>query len=96
MSGIAPESVGYELRLHHGRENAPTRARRLLVEGRVHVKRVDRRGVLADVRGDSGEIRTVTYEHGLWACDCPARRSCAHVLAVQQVVVVNGVSHAER
>jgi uncharacterized Zn finger protein len=73
------------------RENAATRARRLLVESRVMIYRVDERGVLADVRGDSGVLRRVVWDTyaGLWSCDCPARSErCAHVRAVAAVVVV--------
>jgi uncharacterized Zn finger protein len=72
-----------------GRENAATRARRLLVEGRVQIRRCDERGVLADVRGDTGVLRRVLWDaHAeMWSCGCPARSRCAHVLAVAAVVV---------
>lgn len=78
---------GLFLRVGSARESAAQKAIRLLAQGRVQVRRVDGRGVLAEVRGDSGALRTVTYESGLWSCDCPARRDCSHVRAVQQVVV---------
>lgn len=70
------------------RENAERKALRLLVTGRVMVKRLDSRGVLADVRGDSGAVRTIVYERGSWSCSCPARSRCAHARAVQLVVDV--------
>lgn len=88
-TGLRPESIGVELRLGRvGKENVATKARRLLIEGRVQVRRLDSQGVLSHVRGDSGVLRTVTYEAGLWSCDCPYRGACSHVMAVQAVVVV--------
>ena len=92
VTGYAPEAIGTEIRLGcASRENSRTKSRRLLIEGRVHIRRVDNQGVLAEVRGDSGALRIVTYEGGLWSCDCPAKRdTCSHVRAVASVVVVNG------
>jgi hypothetical protein len=90
MTGVTPSAVGVELRLHrHGRENAATKADRLLVSGAVTVKRLDDQGVLASVRGDSGAVRTFMYEAGLWSCDCEARSRCSHLRAVQKVVAVD-------
>lgn len=89
MTGIAPAEVGLEIFIgRKGRENAATKAKRLLVESRVIIRRCDDRGVLASVRGDSGAIRTVVYEHGQWSCDCEARGRCSHILATASVVVV--------
>lgn len=87
--GIDPAAIATEVRLGRlGRENAATRALRLLIEARVMIKRIDDRGVLAEVRGDSGSLRTVTFEIDRWFCDCPARgERCAHVRAVQLVTV---------
>jgi uncharacterized Zn finger protein len=94
MSGIDPLAVGTELRLGRMfRENAPTRALRLLIEGRVMVQRVDDRGVLARVRGDSGAVRTVVREYDGWSCDCPAKgEKCAHVRAVMLCTVARADS----
>lgn len=89
-AGIKPADAGSVLRLHTtARENARTRARRLLVEGRVMVRYCGPRGVQAYVRG-SGALRHVIYELGRgWSCTCPALTPhCSHVLAVQQVVIV--------
>jgi hypothetical protein len=71
------------------RESAKTRAMRLLAERRVMIVRVLPTSVRALVRGDSGEIREVTWDsrHG-WACSCPAIGLCAHGHAVASVVVV--------
>lgn len=90
MSGIAPAEVGLEVLIgRKGRENAATKSKRLLVESRVIIRRVDDRGVLASVRGDSGLIRTVIYNLGSWSCDCEARGRCSHILATASVVVVS-------
>lgn len=92
LTGVAPEAIGTEIRLGCStRENARTKARRLLVEGRVLVRRVDEQGALAHVRGDSGAVRIVTFGLGRWFCDCPAKGdTCSHVRAVASVVVVPG------
>jgi uncharacterized Zn finger protein len=73
------------------RENARGKADRLLLEGRVQVVRLDERGCLALVRGDSGQIRRVRYEKA-WTCDCPALGYCSHAMATALVVVVPAVS----
>ncbi len=70
------------------REDAERRSVRLLATGRVMIRRLDDRGLLAHVRGDSGQVRTVIYGFCRWTCDCPARSRCAHVRAVQKVVAV--------
>ena len=74
------------------RENARSKASRLLVEGRIEIVRLDEHGCLALVRGDSGEIRTVRFERGAWTCDCPAIGYCSHAMACALVVVVPAVS----
>lgn len=73
-----------------GRENRETKARCLLIEGRVGIRRVDARGVLADVRAAIASLRRVIYDaHSeLWSCPCPARTRCSHVAAIQLVVIV--------
>jgi hypothetical protein len=87
--GVSPAALGLELRVGRvSRENAATRALRLLLEGRVIVRRVDDRGILARVRGDSGHVRTVVCEFDQWSCDCPAKgERCAHVMATQLVTI---------
>ena len=68
------------------REDARTRSVRLLREGRVMVLRVGPVGVLAVVRGDSGELRRVEWSPRRgWACECPAIGRCAHGIAVASV-----------
>jgi hypothetical protein len=71
------------------RENARARAARLLVERRVMILRVLPTAVLAQVRGDSGELREVRWDPRQgWSCSCPAIGFCAHGHAVASVVVV--------
>jgi hypothetical protein len=75
------------------RENATTKAGRLLVTRRVHVLRVDGRDVDAVVEGDSGTW-IVARRHGRFACTCPALGPCSHARAVD--AVVDPASEAER
>jgi uncharacterized Zn finger protein len=71
------------------RENARTRAERLLVQRRVMILRVLPTSVLAMVRGDSGELREVRWNPRRgFRCSCPAIGACAHGHAVASVVVV--------
>jgi uncharacterized Zn finger protein len=72
------------------RENAQAKATRLLTEARVSIVRVDDRGTLAFVKGDSGMMRRVTFDGAQWRCDCPALGYCSHGIAVARVVVVPG------
>ncbi len=72
------------------RENARIRAIRFLTERRVMVLHVDTEGVLAHVRGDSGELREVRWDPRRgWSCSCPAIGLCAHGHAVASVVLVS-------
>jgi hypothetical protein len=73
------------------RENAATKARRLLVEGRLRVLSVDESAgtARAECRGDSGAVYDVGRLSGSgWFCSCPAFSRCAHVRALQHVVVL--------
>lgn len=69
------------------RENAETKARRYLVEGRVQMVRVTPSTALANVRGD-GAVFSVTAAPSRWTCNCPAVGRCAHQLAVGLVVAI--------
>lgn len=69
------------------RESAHDRGRRLIVEGRLVVRRVDDRHVVASCRGDSGQIHTVTADAQGFTCSCPAFRTCAHLVALKLVVL---------
>lgn len=71
-----------------GRENADTKARRLLVEGRLDVEHRLGREIRASVRGDSGEVYSVEHSAGAWSCTCPALTRCSHTRALQLVTVI--------
>ena len=90
----SPKSTG---RKATGREAAHERGRRLLVEGRVIITHVSHPAIHARVRGDSAEVHVVSWraDHG-WHCTCDARNRCAHLVAVQLVVVVPADSEAKR
>jgi len=72
------------------RENAETKARRYLTEGRITVIRVAGDEVRATARGDGRIYRCghVAGKGGGWFCTCPARTDrCAHLEALRLVVV---------
>ena len=70
------------------RESAFLKARRLLAEGRIAVRRADDRVLVASVRGDSAQLYHAGFEGGSWFCTCahaaPSTR-CSHVLALMLV-----------
>ena len=74
-----------------GRESAADKGRRLLVEGRLIVERVERTGlVVASCRGDSGEVYKLGYDPGAhqWRCTCEEMKGrCSHLVALQLVTV---------
>ncbi len=72
------------------REDAKTKAVRLLEEGRVSILRLDRRGSWAVVRGDSAGLYEVSFDHARWRCTCPSLGPCSHAIAVQRVVIAPG------
>ena len=75
------------------REDARARAVRLLAERRVLIARVLPTSVLAYVRGDSGELRTVNWDPRRgFRCSCPAVGFCSHGHAVASVVLVGSTS----
>jgi hypothetical protein len=87
-TGVDPAAVGVELRIGRlSRENAETKARRLLIEGRVVVQVCGSDRVKAVVRGDSSSVRLVQYD-GSWSCSCIARWRCSHVRSVQLITAV--------
>ena len=70
------------------REDAASKGRRYLTEGRLLVRRVDKQAIDARCRGDSGEVYELGADAGGWACTCPARTDrCAHLLALKLVVL---------
>lgn len=69
-----------------GRENAASKARRYLTEGRLHVLLVHGDRIYAECRGD-GAVWHPCYVRGTWRCDCPAGAAhrCAHLQALRLV-----------
>jgi hypothetical protein len=67
------------------RENAATKARRLLGEGRVTIVHANEGGVAPLVRGDTAMTYRVTHSGGEWRDDCAARTRCSHIQAVMLV-----------
>lgn len=73
------------------REDVHVKGRRLLVEGRLELRRIDARSVSARCRGDSGELYKLGYyEEGRWYCACPARSRCSHLTALMLCVLKPG------
>ena len=68
------------------RENAATKARRYLTEGRLIVSHArPQTAVRATCRGD-GTVYRLGWDGHTWWCTCPARTDqCAHLRAVRLV-----------
>lgn len=76
-------------------ENVPDKSNRYLAEGRLTVTSVDDGRVEADCRG-SGAVYKLGWTHKTgWYCACPALGLCAHLLALQAVVVVPPLTHTD-
>ena len=72
------------------REDAMTKGRRLLGEGRLYVVRVQREPfeVVAYCRGDHGLVYQCKFLGGQWGCECEARsEDCSHLRALRLVTV---------
>lgn len=73
------------------REGAPEKARRLLVEGRLVVREIRSSGtIVAECRGDSGQIYALGYDarRKQWRCTCAEMKGrCSHLVALQLVTV---------
>ena len=72
-------------------ESVEFKGRRLLMEGRLNVTRVDphKEVIVASCRGDSGETYKLGWDpiEAEWRCTCAARRKCSHLVALQLVTV---------
>lgn len=71
------------------RENAASKGRRYLVEGRLIVTAINAMGIAANCRG-AGEVHQLGYRRGRWWCSCPAKGVCSHLTALRLVVAVKG------
>ena len=69
------------------RENVKEKGSRLLVQGRLRVTKVDGNLIVAECRGDSGRVYELSHDNGHWACSCPARTACSHLVALWLVTV---------
>jgi uncharacterized Zn finger protein len=80
-----------------GRESVEVKGRRLLVEGRLIVERVEGGLVVASWRGDSGEVYRLGHDPRAqeWRCSCPARGRCSHLVALQLVTVLRIRGHRQ-
>ena len=70
------------------RENVREKAERLLKTGRLRVIKVDGDTILAECRGDSGEVYELGHVDEVWRCSCPARTACSHLHALWAVVAI--------
>jgi uncharacterized Zn finger protein len=61
------------------------KAARYLAEGRLTVHHADGQTVRASCRGQ--REYGLGFDGGSWACSCPARRECAHLVALRLVAV---------
>jgi hypothetical protein len=59
------------------RENALSKGRRYVSEGRLVVRSVDAENARAECRAD-GAIYAVGFQKGRWFCSCPALGRCSH------------------
>lgn len=80
------------------RQNARTKAMRLLIEGRLDVTRRFVGGehdgmIVAECRGDSGAVYTLGYDPHKreWRCTCEERKgNCSHLAALKLVTTIGG------
>lgn len=87
QTGVAPEDIGLEPRLHSRRESAQTKSKRILVEGRLIIRAIYVDRIVAHCRG-TGAIHNLGYDRGHWRCSCPVTTDrCSHLLALQTVTV---------
>jgi uncharacterized Zn finger protein len=63
------------------RENALTKGRRYVTEGRLVVRSLNAESARAECRGDV-TIYAVGFENGRWCCTCPALGRCSHQYAL--------------
>lgn len=76
------------------RENADSKGRRYVAEGRLVIERIDRTTIAASCRG-SGEIYQLGYRPGEWWCACPSLGRCSHLVALQLVTVAPSIARKD-
>jgi len=75
------------------REGARSKARRLLSEGRVTLRRIGSDAIIAHVRGESAGEYLVTWDPAGWHCPCDALGRCSHILATQLITLEPDYRH---
>lgn len=70
------------------RNDARHKAMRLLISGRLRVERVEGELIVAECRGDSGQVYKLGHDprRKQWRCTCPAKTDCSHLRALWSVV----------
>jgi uncharacterized Zn finger protein len=68
------------------RESVDEKGRRYVGEGRLTVQHVDEAIIRASCRG-GGAVYILGWDGDAWWCGCPARGRCAHLAALELVVV---------
>ena len=69
------------------REDARTKARRMLGEARVTIRRLEPDVIVASVRGNSAREYLVSWDPAGWASPCDALTTGSHIIAVQLIVL---------
>jgi hypothetical protein len=67
------------------------KSRRLLVEGRLTIEKVEDDLIVASCRGDSGTTYHLGHDPSRpphWRCTCPAKTTCSHLRALWLVTQV--------
>src|SRR6478736_4372513 len=78
-------------------EDAATKAKRLLAEGAVTVRRLADDAIEARVRGDSARVYDVRWSPAGWSCPCDASMArCSHVRSVQLIVLAGDHGAGDR
>ena len=72
------------------RENVRQKGARLLVSGRLRVVKVDGNLIVAECRGDSGEVYKLGFDprKKQFRCTCAAMGPCSHLHALWAVTAV--------
>ena len=69
------------------RQDAFTKARRIVAEGRLTLHLVDQDVVEASCRGDAA-VHNLGFDEVGFYCSCRARGRCSHLIALGLVVVI--------
>jgi len=70
-----------------GREAVDEKGRRYLTEGRLRVHTARPGAIVAECRGNGQVYQLGWSAQAGWMCECPARGRCAHLVALELVVV---------